>query len=545
MWSFVPTRRRVALGMALLVGVVSVAAAGKAVLYDTLDPDCFLHLLAADQLLTDGIGLLVDHQSFASVPRPWPPYSWLAELGMKLVWDHGGYRGAILTHALTSAALMALIAGACVAKAPRLPQDDDLRSSYDADEDARPATTPPPVSRLSAVLATAAAAFLCLPYLSFRPVAMALVLLALCYLLLLRDRRLGERSRAVWLVVPVTALTVNVHLFAVASPLFVACFFLGALWERRGSYDPPDWPEADRRAGRYALLLAGTILACLATPMIAAFPRAFIHMQSDPIVSSPVIAEYQPFYRGALGAVAAALVGLVMLSSFAHRRRLRAGEVILLLVVFSLLMRMGRFAPLFALATAPILASVLPRFSDRLLGRIPVHVIVALALGAGVWRVAMAFPGREVRLEQWVNRHAPDAPGYPCEAADYVEEHVRPASGRLVNELSWGGYLEWRFRDRYQALLDGRTQCFSPELWRVTYLGGHEPRKDFLSRVRGDVAVLPAKNSVFREALVELGWTRAYVDDRAEVLVPPAGRASREETGIEAAWTWTQALFGE
>src|SRR5688572_6749753 len=136
--------RRVAVGAALLIVLVALAAGGKAVLFDTLDPDCFLHLLAADQLLTDGIGLLVDHQSFASVPRPWPPYSWLAELGMKLVWDHGGYRGAILTHALTSAALVALIAAACVAKAPRLPlEDDDLRPSYDAD-DARPATTPPP-----------------------------------------------------------------------------------------------------------------------------------------------------------------------------------------------------------------------------------------------------------------------------------------------------------------------------------------------------------------------------------------------------------------
>jgi hypothetical protein len=118
-------------------------------------------------------------------------------------------------------------------------------------------------------------------------------------------------------------------------------------------------------------------------------------------------------------------------------------------------------------------------------------------------------------------------------------------SGRLINEFTWGGYLEWRFRDRYQALLDGRTQCFSPELWRVTYLAGQEPRKDFLSRTRADVAILPAGRSVFREALLELGWTQAYLDERAQVLVPPAGSASRREGGVEAAWTWTQALFNE
>lgn len=531
--------------MALLVALVCLAAAGKAVMYDTLDPDVFLHLLAADQLLTDGIGPLVDYQSFASVARPWTPYSWLAELGMKAVWDAAGYRGAIVTHAVMAAAMMALIAGACVVKAPRPVADDDSAEAPEGDASNHPALEPAPVSRLAAVLATAAAAFLSLPYLSFRPVTAAMVLLALCVLLLVRDRRLGERSRAVWLVIPLTVLTVNIHLFAVAAAMIVGCFFLGALWEHRGAFDPPDWPDGERRARRYALLLAGTLLACLATPMIRAFPSAFVHMQSDPIVTSPVIAEYQPFYRGSFGAAAAVLVAIMMLCAFANRRRLRAGDAILLLVVFTLLLRMGRFAPLFAVTAAPIAATVLPRFSDRLLGRRVVWALVAVVLALGSWRIAGAFPARHVPLEQWVNRHGPDAPGYPCAAADYVEEHVRPASGRLVNEFTWGGYLEWRFRDRYQALLDGRTQCFSQELWRVTYLAGHEPRKDFLSRVRADAAVLPAKRSLFREALVELGWRRAYIDDRAEVLIPPPGTASKDLDGVEAAWTWTQALFAD
>src|SRR5207247_10560783 len=121
----VPARRHVAWGMALLIGLVALVAAGKAVLFDTLDPDAFLHLLAADQLLAEGVGQLVDRQSFASVPQPWPPYSWLAELGMKVVWDHGGYRAAIVAHAVMAAALMTLMAAACVVKAPGLRAHDD------------------------------------------------------------------------------------------------------------------------------------------------------------------------------------------------------------------------------------------------------------------------------------------------------------------------------------------------------------------------------------------------------------------------------------
>ena len=207
--------RRVAVGAALFIVLVALAAAGKAVLYDTLDPDCFLHLLTADQLLTDGIGPLVDRQSFASVSQPWTPYSWLGALGMKYVWDAGGFRAAVVVHAAMSAALVSLVAAACLVRT-RTP-DDEPDEAVARRQDPLYAT--PVVSRFSVVIAVAMAAFLSLPYLSFRPVTAAFVLLALSTLLIVRDRRMGERSKAVWLVIPLTALTINVHLFATVVPM--------------------------------------------------------------------------------------------------------------------------------------------------------------------------------------------------------------------------------------------------------------------------------------------------------------------------------------
>jgi len=90
-----------------------------------------------------------------------------------------------------------------------------------------------------------------MPYLSFRPVTAAVLLLAVVMLLIARDRRMGERSAAVWWVIPLTVLMVNVHLFACAVPLYVGVLLLGALWERRGAMEPPDWPEGDRRVRRH------------------------------------------------------------------------------------------------------------------------------------------------------------------------------------------------------------------------------------------------------------------------------------------------------
>lgn len=542
--------RRVAAGTALMIVLIALAAGGKAILYDTIDPDCFLHLLAADQLLADGIGPLVDRQSFASVPTPWTPYSWLAELGMKWVWDHGGFRAAVGVHAVLSAGIIAFIAGACLVRA-RTPESEPFDGGTEPQPN--PLYMPPVVSRLSVIIATALGAFLSMPYLSFRPVTAAVLLIAGVMLLIARDRRMGERSLAVWWIIPLTILTINVHLFAVTIPMFVTTLFLGALWERHSAFEPPDWPEGDRRAWRTALLLAGTTLACLATPMLRGVPAAVIHLQFDPIVTGPVIAEYQPFYRGGLGVVAALIVGTLVLCAYANRRLLRAADVLWLIISFALLLRMGRFAPIFAVGAAPVFAVTLPRLSERLLARPAVCAIVALVLAAGTWRIGTSLPGPDQAFDQWLNRHGPDAPGYPSAAAAFVEVNVRPATGRLINEYTWGGYLEWRLGDRYEALLDGRTQCFSGEFWRLTYLAGDEGRRDFFSRIRADVAILPARRSLFRNVLTDLGWTTAYADDRAEVLLPPPKRVANASpepdattaAGVDAGWALPTLFGGE
>src|SRR5215211_8718320 len=97
-------------GFLLLVALLALVPAGKAVLYDTLDPDSFIHLLAAEQMSRDGVGPIVDHQSYMSVREPWTPYSWLGEFAMTAVWNAGGYRAAVLAHALMASALVCLYA---------------------------------------------------------------------------------------------------------------------------------------------------------------------------------------------------------------------------------------------------------------------------------------------------------------------------------------------------------------------------------------------------------------------------------------------------
>ncbi len=197
--------RSPALGFWLLLSLLCILAAAKVVLGDTLDPDCFWHLRVGDEIAKVGWPRpIVDDLSFASIRQPWTPYSWLAELGMKRLWDVAGYRGAIAVQALMEMGFILLL-GLC---ALELTAKVYARPRY-----------------LAAAVSVAFGAILSLAYLSFRPVTAALTILALIAWLLLRDRRLDQKSWVVWLAVPLTALLINIHFFALFVPLWTGAFW--------------------------------------------------------------------------------------------------------------------------------------------------------------------------------------------------------------------------------------------------------------------------------------------------------------------------------
>jgi hypothetical protein len=159
-----------------------------------------------------------------------------------------------------------------------------------------------------------------------------------------------------------------------------------------------------------------------------------------------------------------------------RRRVLRLGEWLMLLIGLVLMMRLGRFAPIFGIMAGPVVTATMPRLSDKPLSRTLMHVVMAIALLSFLWRVVEAFPSRDTPFCDWLNRpHLQFS--YPCKAADFVEANIHPASGRLINEFNWGGYLEWRLGPHFQTLLDGRTQLFNAQFWQSTLLAPDQATK--------------------------------------------------------------------
>ncbi len=465
-----------------MLGLICLASGAKAVLFDTMDPDAFWHMRVGAQLQREGIGPMVDQISFSSIREPWTPYSWLAEIGMERVWSIGGFRAAVAVQALMAAGIMLLIG----------------MSAREMSGGAG----------VGSIVGTAGAAFLSLPYLSFRPVTFAILLLAFCGWVLVRDRRNGERTRLVWVVIPVTALLANVHLYVVLIPLWILAMWVGALVERR-------------RAGRYGVMLVLTVAGCCATPMFCGAVRSAVDYQfRDPMVHSRIIAEMQPFFQGMMGGASGVLVVMFLGSVVVKRKGVRVGEWVWMVGSTVLLLRWGRFAPVFAIVAGPMAAVALAGLSDRVLDKRAVQVAMAGLLVLGMFQIGAAFPARDADFPRWLNRHGAAAPGFPTGAAAYVVDHVPPVSGRVITDFTWGGYVGWRLGDGWQVLLDGRTQVYPPAFWRATYLGTEEERFEFLSTVAADAAVLP-HHSLFHPALKRLGWRVAFSDEFGEVLTPP------------------------
>jgi hypothetical protein len=237
----------------------------------------------------------------------------------------------------------------------------------------------------------------------------------------------------------------------------------------------------------------------------------------------------RPVWKSDLWFVTVPLLILFFWNTYRHREVLRAGEWLWLIVGTFFLLRLGRFAPVFAMIAAPVLAATLTRrIGDRVLAKPMIHVAVSVSLLTFTSYVVRDFPkrGGEQAFFEWLNTK-PRHFYYPTAACEWIDTNLTPRTGRLINEFNWGGFLEWRLgapRNRYQTILDGRTQMFTPEFWRKTMLAPDDAtRVEFFKTLDADVAVLPVEKSRFRNAVEQMGWVRVHRDDRgiADVYVPP------------------------
>ncbi|MGH7173182.1 MAG: hypothetical protein ACRELG_23110, partial [Gemmataceae bacterium] len=373
----------------MLDGLLAVSICGLAFLVASTparNSDLWLHLASGRALLQGTSRLGID--PFASTTQGilWVNPSWLSDVVLYQLFEHGGGRALVFAKAF----LLAGLAGLFFAFRRR--------------------GTPAGVAALAAAIVVLALA----PWLSLQPVLWSLLGVVLTLYLLerpgLREGCRAERARRQrWLLVPLFAVWANLDGWFVLGPILVGLYALGSALP----YPPKRTAEGEKRlSGGVLYLILACLAACLVTPYhyhTLAWPSSLglSHTEQvlpgDPLGQGFVVSSFAARFADSAvfrspGGWAYYLLLAAGVVSFALRgRALHGGRLLVWLVLAAVSIYQARAIALFAVAAGPILAlNVQDWLQARPLSE-PMRRLRIAARGAGALAglalLVLAWPG--------------------------------------------------------------------------------------------------------------------------------------------------------
>jgi len=490
--------------LAILLWVFA-AGSGWSVLL--ADGDTGWHIRTGEYILDTRSVPVRDLFSFSKAGQPWFAWEWLSDVIFALLHRTWGLKGVVAFTGLTLTFATVLLYRYMIWRGANL------------------------FAALGATLLAAGASTV--HYLA-RPHIFTLVGLTAAVWILERDRR--KPGRAVWWLVPMTAVWANLHGGFLA---WIACLGLmpaGALWQ--AALNPPGTPSRFHAERRYAGLTAACALATLANPYGWRLHQHIAsYLQSDWI--RQVVDEFQsPRFRSEsmLQFEILLFAGLAAIPAL-YRQRLLAELLIIVFWAHSALMS-ARHVPLYAFLAAPLCAVEASRlwsswsagFERRSIGaalRNCLRDFGAAPQRSSVW-VPLALAGLALLPWNWP-RDFPDNK-FPVAAVNQNIARIAVLSGstrpRILTSDQWGDYLIYRFYPQGRVFVDGRSDFYGPEVGReyLSLLNAAPGWEGIMDRYGFDQALLPAEWPLAQLLVRDGRWTVVYLDRQA-ILLERRGKA--------------------
>jgi hypothetical protein len=210
-----------------------------------------------------------------------------------------------------------------------------------------------------------------------------------------------------------------------------------------------------------------------------------------------------------------ALLMLATISALAlFKKRLRPGELLLLLAANFAALISVRHLALYALIAAPVLSTLFDRGVTRdyaLPGRV---TVAANAMLIAIFAVFIILHVSKVIS------HQPEIERshFPSRAVDFLAQRHPP--GPLFNHYDWGGYLIWRLHPEYSVFIDGRADIYGDDLMtdfsNASYL--KKDWKTVLERWKIKTIILPPDAPLVTALKTSEKWQQIYADDQATIL---------------------------
>jgi len=450
--------------------------------------------------------------------RQWFAWEWLADVLFALLHDAWGLAGLVLFAGVLIAATAALLLRYMIWRGANL---------------------------LVAILAMLAVCSASMVHWLARPHMFTWGFLLLTLWLLEADRR--RPSRAVWLLVPLVALWVNVHGGFAALLVTVAIYAAGsgaeelwAAWERR---DEAPWLRPPPGLRRYTLLF----VACCAATLVNPYGWELHHhigayLQSDFILNN--VQEFRaPDFRGESMRIfeVVLLLGLLLAGRLLARREITAALLILAWAHAALLS--VRHVPLFMIVATPLLAreltllieqgarggnpwlKILRDIAEDYGGRTRAPseagpLVVNFVGLAAISTIAFLLATR-AEDPKWKAEFP--AVRFPELAADSLADRI--VGRRLLSTDQWGDYLVYRFHPEFKVFIDGRSDFYDPTI-RDEYLvlmNGKWGWQRILDKHGFEAALLPVSWALTSTLKLDPRWRLVYDDGAALFFERAAG----------------------
>jgi hypothetical protein len=468
----------------------------------TIDGDTFWHLRAGAWMVEHGQVLRTDPFSLTRAGQPWIYPGWLAELGLYATYAALGFTGLDWLTALIVLASFMLVWR--VMEGPAL------------------------LKAFLVILGAAASGV----YWSARPQLFTLLLTAVSLVVLEIAQR--GRRRLLWLLVPLSALWVNLH-----GGFAVLFILLGAYSAGAGLTAAIREAAASRSFNQVVSKVWNSIAIYLGVGVASA---AAIGLNPDGYamlaypfktvgigVLRQYIQEWQSPDFHQLGFIPFLGLLLILLASFAYSQHKPAPQHVLLSLIFgAMAMLAARNVALFAVVVLPGLALQTDSAITPLHGLLPasrpiaprisqvLNVVLLVVIGGAAVLHMLVATSAEANARDLRQR-------LPVEAVAAIRQ--QSPGGSLFNSYNWGGYVLWALYPEYPSFVDGRTDLFDDQLLS-TYLEAWQAAPGWQDVLKqwGVHTVLIEPQAPLAAALVGQGWLETYRDPLAVVLVAPPGQ---------------------
>jgi hypothetical protein len=406
-----------------LAGIMVVIVLAKGL----TDPDFFTHVRTGQLIVETGQVPTTDPFSFTWAGLPWTLHEWLSEVLMYFLISGPGLVFSLIASGLIPGALLAILLFAVIRHGVPL----------------RPAA-----------LATIAAAWVFLPYVTMRPQALSWLLMAVL-VTFLWSLDAARPRRALWLI-PLFILWANLHGLWVVGLGVVALYALFTVAGRTpmAGHDGRTW---------IGIAFIGCLFGVMLTPAGPAgvlYPLRYIDAGDWGLEN---IHEWQSpdFHAAASLGLLTLILLLLGVGVWAGGAPSWMGALTILGVAMSLISL--RNAPLLAIWSVPVVAMGLAarwpaRFTPRPVpaAQQPIRRVMETITAAAivVLSAVLVLPQTPaVHLEETVASEFPEA------AMEIIRE-VNP-DARVLAEYGWGGYVIWSGYDHgARVFVDGRNDMY-------------------------------------------------------------------------------------